>query len=54
MLEKVKNNLAAETKVTNYFGNTSIVLGNGGSIQQVIKDQYINKCLLDNLDLDVD
>lgn len=38
----------------NYFGNTSIVLGSGGALTQVIKDTFINKCELDNLNIHVE
>lgn len=54
ILEKVKNDLVASTKIVNYFGNTSVVLGSGGALLQVSKDSFINKCLLDNLNLYVE
>ena len=36
------------------MGTTSVLLGSGGALIQVLKDKYINKCLLGNLCLSVD
>lgn len=54
MLEKIKNKLISETKITNYLGTSNILLGSGGSTLQVIKDKYINQCYLSNISLDAD
>ena len=43
--------MAAETKIVHYLGTTSVLCGSGGKILQVIKDKYINKCSVTNLDL---
>lgn len=46
--------MAAETKIVHYLGSTSLLFGSGGKTIQVIKDKYINKCSLTNLDLAVE
>lgn len=38
----------------NYIGTTNVLLGAGGSLIQVVKDKYINKCHLSNICLNVD
>lgn len=37
-----------------YLGSTSLLLTTGARILQVIKDKYINRCSLSNLDLSVE
>lgn len=39
--------------MVHYLGNTNLVLGAGGAVKEVVKSDYINKCILGNLHLEV-
>ncbi len=53
LVKKIKEKLINYNKIIHYLGNTNISLSNGGEVKEIIKDNYINKCYMNNLDLDV-
>jgi hypothetical protein len=36
-----------------YLGCTNLILGAGGMVKEIVKSDYINKCLLSNLHLEI-
>jgi hypothetical protein len=53
VLKKIKEKISNSNKIVHYMGSTNIILGMGGAVSEVVKEDYINKCILDNLHLDV-
>ena len=53
LVGKIKEKFVNYNKIVHYIGNTNISMSNGGEVKEVIKDNYINKCYLNNLDLEV-
>jgi hypothetical protein len=53
LINKIKEKFVNYNKIIHYFGNTNISLSNGGVVKEVIKDNYINKCCMNNLDVEV-
>lgn len=53
MLGKIREKVSLSNKLMHYLGNTNVLLGAGGAVQEVIQTNYIDKCLLGNLHLDV-
>jgi hypothetical protein len=45
--------MSVSNKMVHYLGNTNLLLGAGGSVVEIIKSNYIDKCILGNLHLDV-
>lgn len=53
LVKKIKDKFVNYNKIIHFLGNTNISLSNGGEVKEVIKDNYINKCYMNNLDLEV-
>ena len=53
MIGKIKEKFVNYNKIVHYLGTTNVSLSNGGEVKEVIKDNYINKCYMNNLDLEV-
>lgn len=53
ILNKIREKVSSSNKIMHYLGNTNLLLGAGGSVKEIIKTNYIGKCLLTNLHLDV-
>lgn len=53
VLAKIRSKLSVSSKLVHYLGTTNLILGAGGAVKEIVKSDYINKCLLGNLHLDV-
>lgn len=53
ILAKIREKVSLSNKLVHYLGSTNVLLGAGGVVQEVIQTNYIDKCLLGNLHLDV-
>lgn len=53
VLSRIREKLSVSSKVVHYLGTTNLVLGAGGVVKEIVKADYINKCLLNNLHLEV-
>lgn len=53
MLGKIREKVSLSNKLMHYLGNTNVLLGSGGAVQEIIQTNYIDKCVLGNLHLDV-
>jgi hypothetical protein len=51
VLTKIREKLSVSNKLVHYLGSTNLILGAGGAVKEVVKADYINKCLLGNLHL---
>jgi hypothetical protein len=51
MLAKIREKLSQSNKIIHYLGSTSISLGTGGAVTEVMQTGYISKCILGNLHL---
>lgn len=53
MINRIKDKFINYNKIVHYMQTTNISMSNGGQVKEIIKDNYINKCYLNNLDLEV-
>ena len=52
-LTRLNEKLSCSNKSVPYIANTNFLLGLGGELKEITKSNYINKCLLTNLHLEV-
>jgi hypothetical protein len=52
VLTKIREKLSVSSKLMHYLGTTNLILGAGGAVKEVVKADFINKCLLGNLHLE--
>ena len=53
LLNKIRERYSVSSKVVHYMGNTNLILGPGGSVKEVVQADYIHKCVVGNLHLEV-
>jgi hypothetical protein len=53
ILNKIREKLSVSNKLVHYLGTTNLILGAGGAVKEIVKTDYINKCLLNNLHLNI-
>lgn len=51
VLNRIREKLSVSSKLVHYLGTTNLVLGAGGVVKELVKADFINKCLLSNLHL---
>lgn len=49
LIGKIREDLNAERRVVHYQGNTKIVMRAGGELEDIIKEKYINQCMVANI-----
>jgi hypothetical protein len=49
LILKIRERISAERRVNDYQGKTKVVLRAGGHLEDIIKDKYIDQCIVSNI-----